>query len=112
MSIGQIICELRKNNHLKQEEVARYLHVSKSTFSNYENDIHEPNLETLVKLADLFDVSTDYLLGRTELACNFSVLNQAIADEVTFATLIQITRQLTARDLQYLLRTYELLQKK
>ncbi|MBR1693580.1 MAG: helix-turn-helix transcriptional regulator [Lachnospiraceae bacterium] len=109
MNIGQMIYEQRKSKRLRQEDVAQYLHVSKSTLSNYENNIHEPDLDTLVSLADFFDVSTDYLLGRTNLSCNFSMINQSLTDRVTFASLIEQTSHLTSRELQYLLYTYELL---
>lgn len=54
--------ELRKNNNKKQEELANYLKINKMTYCNYENDNREPNIETIIKLADYFKVSIDYLL--------------------------------------------------
>jgi len=62
--IGQRLRELRKANGLTQEQLAGYLKSAKSTISQYENNINEPDLETLVKLADRFGVTVDHLIGR------------------------------------------------
>ena len=53
--------ELRKNNRLKQNDIAQYLHVAESTYRGYENDSSEPNLSTIKKIADYYNVSLDYL---------------------------------------------------
>ena len=54
---------LRQQNKLSQSEVARRISVSSSAVSAYEAEEISPSLETLVKLANLDHVSTDYLLG-------------------------------------------------
>lgn len=59
------LLELRKLNNLTQRQVALALNISQPSYIRYENGGAEPSLENLVKLADMFDVSTDYLLGRT-----------------------------------------------
>ena len=51
---------------MTQQQVSEYLHISQPSYIRYENGSAEPSLENLVKLADLFDVSTDFLLGRTQ----------------------------------------------
>ena len=56
--------ELRKNKKLTQEEVGNMIHVNKMTYNGYENENREPSIETLCKLADLYNVSLDYLVGR------------------------------------------------
>ena len=66
MTTGRILTELRKEKEIGQKELAVYLNVSVGTVSNYENDVHSPDLSTLCKLADFFGVTTDYLLGRTD----------------------------------------------
>jgi len=58
------LLEQRKLNKLTQIEVAKFLNISQPSYIRYENGSAEPNYENLVKLADLFDVSIDYLLGR------------------------------------------------
>ena len=62
--IGERLRKLRKAKGMTQEQVAAYLNAAKSTVSQYENNVNEPDLKTLVKLADLFGVSVDHLFGR------------------------------------------------
>lgn len=49
-----------------QKAMAEYLGITEQAYQKYEYAMREPNHETTVKLADYFDVSTDYLLGRTD----------------------------------------------
>lgn len=63
---GELMAELRQDRGLTQKELGKVLSVSTGTISNYENGVHYPDLEKLVQLADYFQVSTDYLLGRRE----------------------------------------------
>ena len=60
--------ELRKKAGKLQKEVAQDLNLSVQVYCNYENGQREPSYDTLTKLADYFDVSIDYLLGRPETA--------------------------------------------
>ena len=46
--------------------MAEYLKIAQPSYIRYENGTAEPSLENLVKIADYFDISTDYLLGREE----------------------------------------------
>lgn len=57
--------ELRLNKGLRQEQVAKLIGVNKNAISTYENDTRQPSFEILVRLANLYRVSTDYLLGQT-----------------------------------------------
>lgn len=50
----------------RQCDLASVLHVSQNTYSQYENGVIELTAERLVKLADFYNVSIDYLLGRTD----------------------------------------------
>lgn len=54
--------ELRLLNQLTQQEVAKQVGITQFTYSNYENKKTQPDLATLFKLADLYNVSLDYLL--------------------------------------------------
>lgn len=56
----------RKKSGKTQKEVADSLGVGQSTYKNYECGLREPNGDTVVALANLFGVSTDYLLGRPD----------------------------------------------
>lgn len=64
MTYAYRLRELRKQNNLSQSEVAEKLGISASAYGFYEQGKTIPNAESLNVLADLYDVSTDYLLGR------------------------------------------------
>lgn len=56
--------QLRKSKNLTQEEIANILDVKLSTYQKYERDAISPPYDTLIKIADFYGVTTDYLLGR------------------------------------------------
>lgn len=58
--------ELRKHAGKTQLEVANALGISRQAYSNYESEAREPDYETLLRIADYFEVSTDYILERTK----------------------------------------------
>ena len=60
------IKELRKRRNITQLKLAMDLHTTQNTISRYEKGEREPNIDELVKLADYFGVSLDYLLERTD----------------------------------------------
>lgn len=57
--------ELREDNNLTQSKLAQELNIDQRSISFYEIGKYEPNLDTLIKIATFFHVSTDYLLGLT-----------------------------------------------
>ena len=61
--LGQRICELRTAIGWSQVDLAKKLGVVKQTVSNWENENIQPSIEMLMRLAKLFNVTTDYLLG-------------------------------------------------
>lgn len=66
MDTGKRISSLRKKRGLNQEQLATELNVSPSTIAMWETNKRALKDESLTLLADFFNVSTDYLLGRTE----------------------------------------------
>lgn len=60
------LIEQRKLNKMTQRQVAEALNIKQPSYIRYEKGDAEPSLESLVLLADIFDVSIDYLLGRVE----------------------------------------------
>lgn len=66
MNVGQRLRYLRKLKNLTQQDLANSLGINRSTYARYETGDHEADYETLNKLADFFDVSVDYILGRTD----------------------------------------------
>ena len=63
---AQRLKELRKEHKKTQKEVAQYLEVGLRAYQFYESATNYPNIPGLIKLADFFDVTTDYLLGRSQ----------------------------------------------
>lgn len=59
------IRNLREDNDYKQDEIAKLLNCTQACYSNYENGRREVPSEVLGMLADFYDVSVDYLMGRT-----------------------------------------------
>lgn len=64
--IYENIRNLREDRDLKQKDLAAMLNVSQNTYSQYETGTIELTASTLIKLADFYDVSVDYLLGRRQ----------------------------------------------
>ena len=58
--------ELRKRKNISQLKLALDLNMNQNSISRYENMEREADYKTLIKFADYFDVSIDYLLGRSE----------------------------------------------
>ena len=58
--------DLREDNDVKQKELAEYLNIKQNTYSQYENGKREIPIELLWKLADFYNTSVDYIIGRTE----------------------------------------------
>lgn len=92
-----------------QKELATYLEVTVATISNYEKGIHSPDYETLIKLADFFDVSTDYLLQRTDYKASISTLNQELIIDYKVSDLLNAVLQLDQSSMAALVDYYELL---
>ncbi|MEX1029581.1 MAG: helix-turn-helix transcriptional regulator [Paenibacillaceae bacterium] len=60
------LAELRKNNNWSMQYLANRIGMAKSTYAGYESGYRQPSLDTLQKMAEIFNVSTDYLLGKAE----------------------------------------------
>jgi transcriptional regulator with XRE-family HTH domain len=64
--IGQRLNSLRKSKKFSLQDMADRLGVAKSTYAGYESEYRQPPLETVKKAANIFDTTTDYLLGHTD----------------------------------------------
>ncbi len=64
--LGDKIREIRLAKKISQVELARILDVTKQSVSNWENENIQPSIEMLSKIADAFNVSTDFLLSRDD----------------------------------------------
>ena len=100
MDFGKKLRELRKEGNVGQKELAGYLNVSISTISNYENNVHSPDLDTLCKLADFFQVSIDYLMDRTKYRYSLDYLNGKFNDGSDISALINTIVRLESQSQQ------------
>ncbi|CAK7062278.1 helix-turn-helix transcriptional regulator [Tissierella sp.] len=73
--IGKRLKELRYEKNLLQKDVANYLNISTSAYGYYEQGKRNPDTETIKNLANFFNVSTDYLLGRTDSKKDYTKSN-------------------------------------
>ena len=63
---GERLASLRKNKNISAVILAKEIGVSKAAISQFEKAVNYPHCNTLVALADYFDVSLDYLVGRSD----------------------------------------------
>lgn len=66
-TFSQRLRQLRNEQDLSQMEFSRQIGVSKSSVNMYERGEREPNLDTLARIADFFDVDLDYLHGKSDI---------------------------------------------
>lgn len=109
MKIGERLAEARKDCGLKQKDVGKLMHLADSTISNYETNTHLPDLDKLNVMADLYGVSTDYILGRTNIPQNMDVLKLKIHDMITKEDVLNFMEHLSKEDCAYLVKTLRLL---
>lgn len=62
MAFGEILTTLRKSRGMSQEQLAEQLNLTRQTISKWELDQSTPDMEYIIKLSDLFGVTTDYLI--------------------------------------------------
>lgn len=62
--LAENLKSLRKERKLSQQKIADILGIPQRRYSNYETGTSEPNVEMLIKIADYYKVSVDYLIGR------------------------------------------------
>ena len=65
MRFARILQDLREDRDISRKDLAMVLNISVSTLGMYEQGRREPNIDMLIKLADYFDVSIDFLVGRS-----------------------------------------------
>lgn len=63
-NLGNILKDERIKHNMTQEEIAKLLNVNRVTYTGWESGKHQPKLEDLVNIANIFKTSVDYLLGR------------------------------------------------
>ena len=66
LKLSERLHRLRKERSLRQEDAARELCIALNSYSRYERGEREPTASVLVQMADFYDVSLDYLVGRSD----------------------------------------------
>ena len=89
--------KLRKELNLSQKDVAINIGITDKTYANYENGNTEPNIDTIIKLAEFFHVTTDELLERK----NLNIIDKGLLSN-TEINIIEIMKELNPRNLDKL----------
>lgn len=92
---GDMLSELRHDRNLTQAELALEIYVTPGTISNFESNVHYPDVEKLKQLADFFNVTTDYLLGRSKCSLSPAILEQKISDGRSWSEIIKDVQSLS-----------------
>ena len=78
MSFGKRLLEARKNKNISQEELAKKLGTKGPVIGRYERDEAKPSIEAAAKMADILEVSLDYLVGATDIELDKKTLNRVL----------------------------------
>lgn len=95
--------ELRVTKGVSQGDVAKYLGITQQAYANYERGARKPDPETITKLADYFEVTADYLLGRSDLLGEDQEVNellQELKDRPEYRILFSTARRASADDIK------------
>lgn len=88
MNLIKRLKELRQSRGISQQQLADVAMVSQQSINKYENHNIEPDITTMIRIADYFEVSVDYLIGRSNI--------REMADEISVSDLNQTERKLVA----------------
>lgn len=91
----EILRDLREDRDMSQREVAERLGVTPQQYSQYENGVNEIPLHRFIKLVDIFDVSADYLLGRTQKQANRSWQNVQVTRDCSCPAMVSAVLSLS-----------------
>ncbi len=105
--LGENIRNLRENKNYSQKDLAHILHISPACLSKYETGKTVPSMETLIQIADFFDVSVDYLLGRSTYKFSYDFLRCSYAQYPTVFDLLNDIKSFDTNDRKYLANTIE-----
>ena len=95
-TIQELLRDLREDNDLKQSEVADLIGTTQQQYSKYETGESELPLRALATLADRYDVSADYLMGRTECREGVTGQNKKVSADTTAGAVISDILSLSA----------------
>lgn len=73
--------QLRKDNNITLKELAKEIEVTDATLSRYQNDVRKPNIDIIIKIANYFEVSIDYLLGKSNEPKTAEEIKKSLSDD-------------------------------
>lgn len=86
---GEIMAELRQDQNMTQKDLASILHMAASSISNYETGHRTPNADFIRQISDYFNVTSDYLLGRTSSNLSVELIETEYIDGLSVGRLIE-----------------------
>ncbi len=108
MKFSEKLLTLRKANNLTQEQLAEKLDVSRQSISKWESEQATPELEKIVALSSIFDVTTDYLLKSSEID-DLSVKTKILEKQQEILFIQEQKRQKILKCILYSIATYMIL---
>lgn len=108
-SFAQRLTYLRENKNLKQKELASILNVSPACISQYESERIMPSHETLLQIAQYFDVSVDFLIAGNSSVLPFN-LSDNFCNDTTYFSLLLACHRIPPKDRSALLTILNALQ--
>lgn len=90
--------EIRREKNITQTELAKATGYSQAIVSQWERDVYSPQVEAIVAIADYFDVSADYLLGREDEFENSSALRELTQQERDWLKIFNKMNAMQARE--------------
>ncbi|QRG65285.1 helix-turn-helix domain-containing protein [Brevibacillus choshinensis] len=108
MSLGSRLKTKRKQLKFTQVDVAKRLGIDNTTVSKWESDTYEPDIDTLKKLADLYQTTTDFLSGKEPLSLNNPSASNDNEDSRMGLAFITGGDDLTEEEVEYLKESLEL----
>jgi len=110
-NVGDILSELRKDKKLTQGDVSKITHLSISAISAYETGRRYPKLDVLTTLSKVYDVTTDYILGRSQVNLSPEILGEIFIADITYGDLIELLRLFSTTDKQFFLKLIDTISK-
>jgi len=106
-AFAEVLGKLRRKKGLSQRQAATDLGISQALLSHYENDAREPKLDFVIKACDYYDVSADYMLGRSD-ECSQKMLQlmDAVSDTANALEEIKKAESELISNLKQLTSTY------
>ncbi len=105
---SEILKALREDNDLNQTDVANIIGTTQQQYSKYENENAEISVKALIELAEFYDVSTDFLLGRVEYSANIKKLENYLSSNKEMSKMLSNIQNLSNNSKKFVFEYVEL----